>query len=82
MNRQRKWKKVLAGVSVFALTAAMVPSGMMTVSAAEMQETGGTNMWLGILLVCFILPAVLTPIFGAACRKAGWIKEGDLKLDL
>ena len=47
-----------------------------------MQETGGTNMWLGILLVCFILPAVLTPIFVAACRKAGWIKEGDLKLDL
>ena len=47
-----------------------------------MQATGGTNMWLGILLVCFILPAVLTPIFGAACRKAGWIKEGDLKLDL
>lgn len=47
-----------------------------------MQETGGTNMWLGILLVCFILPAVLTPIFAAACRKAGWIKEGDLKLDL
>ena len=47
-----------------------------------MQETGGTNMWLGILLVCFILPAVLTPIFGATCRKAGWIKEGDLKLDL
>ena len=47
-----------------------------------MQETGGTIMWLGILLVCFILPAVLTPFFGAACRKAGWIKEGDLKLDL
>ena len=47
-----------------------------------MQETGGTNMWLGILLVCFILPAVLPPIFGAACRNAGWIKEGVLKLDL
>ena len=47
-----------------------------------MQETCGTNMWLGILLVCFILPAVLTPLFGLMCRKAGWIKEGDLKLDL
>ncbi len=47
-----------------------------------MQETGGTNMWLGILLVCFILPAVLTPLFGLMCRRAGWIKEGDLKLDL
>lgn len=47
-----------------------------------MQETGGANMWLGILLVCFILPAVLTPFFGFICRKAGWIKEGDMKLDL
>ncbi len=43
---------------------------------------GGSNMWLGILLVCFVLPAILTAIFGAICRKIGWIKEGDLKLDL
>ena len=34
------------------------------------------------LLICFVLPAVLTLFFGALCRKAGWIKEGDLKLDL
>ncbi len=38
MNRQRKWKKVLAGVSVFALTASMVPSGMTSVFAAELQN--------------------------------------------
>ncbi len=43
---------------------------------------GGTNMWLGILLVCFLLPAVLTWVFGEALRKAGWIKDGDLKLEL
>ena len=43
---------------------------------------GGANMWLGILLVCFVLPAILTFIFGEALRKMGWIKEGDLKLDL
>ena len=43
---------------------------------------GGVNMWLGILLVCFLLPAVLTLIFGAVLRKIGWIKVGDLKLDL
>ena len=42
----------------------------------------GANMWLGILLVCFVLPAILTFIFGEALRKMGWIKEGDLKLDL
>ena len=42
----------------------------------------GLNMWLGILLVCFLLPAVLTLAFGSVLRRAGWIKEGDLKLDL
>ena len=39
---------------------------------------GGTRMWLGILLVCFILPAILTWIFGEIFRKLNWIKEGDL----
>ena len=39
---------------------------------------GGTNMWLGILLICFVLPAILTWIFGEIFRKMGWIREGDL----
>ena len=43
---------------------------------------GGTQMWLGILLVCFILPAVLSFLFGEILRKINWIKDGDLKLDL
>lgn len=43
---------------------------------------GGTQMWLGILFVCFLLPAVLTFIFGEILRKMDWIKDGDLKLDL
>lgn len=43
---------------------------------------GGAWMWLGILMVCFVLPAVLTFIFGEILRKIGWIKLGDLKLNL
>lgn len=43
---------------------------------------GGPRMWAGILMICFILPAVLTWIFGELSMKAGWIREGDLKLDL
>ncbi len=43
---------------------------------------GGAMMWIGILVVCFLLPAILTPIIGEVFRKTGWIKEGDLKLDL
>ena len=37
--------------------------------------------WAGMLLICFILPAVLTWLFGLFFRKIGWIKEGDLKLN-
>ena len=37
--------------------------------------------WMAMILICFILPAVLTWIIGIFCRKAGWIREGDLKLN-
>lgn len=38
--------------------------------------------WVGLLLICFILPAVLSTLFCCLLRKWGWIKENDLKLDL
>ena len=37
--------------------------------------------WLGLVLICFVLPAVLSVLFCTIERKLGWIKEGDLKLD-
>lgn len=37
--------------------------------------------WIGLILISFVLPAILTWIFGQMLRKIGWIKEGDLKLD-
>ena len=40
----------------------------------------GTNMWVVILLVCFVLPAVLSYIFYYIMKKAGWINKGDMKL--
>ncbi len=43
---------------------------------------GGTQMWLGILLVCFLLPALLTAVFGEILRKLQWIRPQDLNLDL
>lgn len=45
-------------------------------------KTSITGMdWLGMLLICFVLPAVLSVIFCEIERKMGWIKENDLKLD-
>lgn len=37
--------------------------------------------WVGLILICFILPAVLSTVFCEILRKMGWIKENDLKLD-
>ena len=46
-------------------------------------KTGITAFdWIGMILICFILPAVLTLLIAVPFRKNGWIKENDLKLDL
>ncbi|RKM54701.1 PTS sugar transporter subunit IIC [Butyrivibrio sp. X503] len=36
--------------------------------------------WIGLVLICFVLPAVLSLIIHAGVVKLGWVKEGDLKL--
>lgn len=38
--------------------------------------------WIGLLAICFILPAIISWGVGKILRKIGWIKEIDLKLDL
>ena len=40
----------------------------------------GLTDWLGLALLCIVLPAVLTWAFGLFFRRIGWIREGDLKL--
>ncbi len=38
--------------------------------------------WTGMLLICFLLPGILSWLFGTFFRKIGWIQENDLKLEL
>ena len=38
--------------------------------------------WLGLVLISFVLPGLLSWLFSLPLRKWGWIKDGDLKLDL
>lgn len=35
---------------------------------------------LGLILISFILPAILSPLFRRLLERIGWIKEGDLTL--
>ncbi len=37
---------------------------------------------IGLILVCLVLPAVLSLVFSEVMRRLGWIKPGDMKLEL
>ena len=46
-------------------------------------KTAVTAMdWAGMILICFVLPAVLSWLFCRVLRKWDWIREGDLKIEL
>ena len=38
--------------------------------------------WVGLVLVCFILPAVLSLLFDFILRRLKLVKDGDMKLNL
>ena len=40
----------------------------------------GAMDWAGLILICFVLPAVLCWAIGQGCRRLGWIQEGGLTL--
>ena len=40
----------------------------------------GAFDWIGLLLICIVLPAVICPLLNLLCRRLGWVKDGDLKL--
>lgn len=41
----------------------------------------GAMDWLGLILISFVLPAVLSILFCRILEKKGWIRKGDLKLE-
>lgn len=68
---------------VFKMTNIPEGSGMGTsgfVGQIGTLKDMGSAAWPGIILLHFLLPAILTYIFGEFMRKKGWIRPGDLKL--
>ena len=44
-------------------------------------KTAITGMdWFALIMISFILPAVICPIFSAIGHKLGWVKDGDMTL--
>ena len=72
---------------VFKLQCTGVSAGMGTCGLVGplgiLADMGSSpRVWLGIGIVCIVLPAVLSLAFSELLRKLGWIRPGDLKLNL
>ena len=57
-----------------------VITGWLTPPEGVAAITPTATDWIGLALVCIVLPAVITPLINLLLRKIGWVKEGDLKL--
>ncbi|MBQ5321174.1 MAG: PTS sugar transporter subunit IIC [Oscillospiraceae bacterium] len=72
------FKLECTGVSAGMGTCGLVgPLGIFSATSEK-----DAMFWIGLLLVCFLLPAILSLIFSEILRKIGWIKENDMKLEL
>ena len=49
------------------------PEGIAAISPTAMD-------WIGLVLVCIVLPAALSLLINLPLRKLGWVRDGDLKL--
>ena len=74
-----------AAISSGMGTCGMVgPLGVYTgwvndIAAGTKAAITGTD-WLGLALVCIVLPAVLSLLIHLAVRRFGWVKDGDMKI--
>lgn len=65
-----------------AVASGMGTCGLVGPIGVLTAESVTTYQVVGMVLVCFVLPAMLTPIFCTILKKMKWIKSEDLKLNL
>lgn len=80
---------ILAPIATIGFQMTNIPSGAGMGTSGLVGQVGtinamgnAPNIWLAIALLHFVLPAVLTLMIAAPLRRIGWIKNGDLKLDV
>lgn len=70
------FKLECTGVSAGMGTCGLVgPIGVIAASGSSV------TVFAGILILCIVLPAILSVLFSEIMRKLGWIKDGYMKLD-
>ncbi len=59
-----------------------VYSGWISDIAAGTKAAVTPMDWIGLLLISFVLPALFAWVIDLGLRKLGWVKDGDMKLEL
>ncbi len=75
---------------IFKLEATAVGAGMGTAGLVGVIDMIGASAGIvptvqlvfGVILVCFLLPATISLAVSELLRKIGWIKPGDMKIEL
>ena len=71
------FKLKCVGVSAGMGTCGLVgPIGIFSASGSS------ASTWIGIVLLCFVVPAVVSLLVDLLLRKLGVVKPGDMKLDI
>ena len=74
--------------TVFKLRCVGLSAGMGTcglvgpIGLFTSAETHGVLFWVGLVLLCFVLPAAISFGLDLLFRRVGWIREGDETLEL
>lgn len=73
--------------TVFKLKCAGVFAGMGTCGLVGpigiLKYSGGSaSVWVGLLLLCLVLPVILSILCNELLRKLGLVKTGDMKIDV
>ncbi len=71
---------------VFRLECSGISAGMGTCGLVGpigiLTDSGSSAVtWIGLILLCIVLPGVISLIVSEFMRKMGWIKFGDMKLE-
>ena len=74
--------------TVFRLRCVGLSAGMGTcglvgpIGLFQAAETHDVRFWLGLVLLCFVVPVVVSVGLDTLFRRIGWVKDGDQKLAL
>lgn len=63
------------------VSAGMGTCGLVGPIGVIADTPSSVTMWSGLILLCFILPGLISWLLGKLFYKIGWIKPGDLTLD-